>query len=302
MGCRVAHRNRPRRHAHHGFTLVELVVVITLSAALSIVVMQFVTAPVEAYVDQSRRATLVDEAQLAVQRITNDVRQALPNSIRVGCGGACVEFLRAVSGGRYRAAPPGDALSLLPADADTGFEVLGALNHTASLVTSSTPGACAAGSATCLVIYNTGFTGTNAWAGDNIATLSGFSLTPPGLTFLNSEFSSGLTAFPAASPGQRFFLVDTPVSFLCDSSNGELRRYQGYTRMATQSAVDTHAELTGLANPAEHALLATRLGTCRFHYTAGTPTRNGVLTVSLSITESGESVTLLQQVHVDNQP
>ena len=39
-----------------GFTLVELVVVIIIAGALSIVVMQFITTPVDIYVDQSRRA------------------------------------------------------------------------------------------------------------------------------------------------------------------------------------------------------------------------------------------------------
>lgn len=289
-------------HNQSGFTLVELVVVMTIGAALSVVVMQFITTPVEAYVDQSRRATLVDEAQLATARIANDIRLSLPNSIRVGCGGACVEILRAVSGGRYRAAPPGDQLSFVPSDADSSFAVLGALNHTAGLVTSATAGACAAGNASCVVVYNTGFSGTNAWNGDNIATLSAFTTSPPSVSFINSEFSSGQTAFPAGSPGQRFFLVDTPVTFLCDTAAGTLRRYQGYSRQALQSAVDSHAELIALGNPAEHGLLATRLSACSFQYTAGTPTRNGVLTVSLSVSEAGETVSLLEQVHVDNLP
>ena len=285
-----------------GFTLVELIVVLTISGLLSIVVMQFVTAPVEAYVDQSRRTRLVDEAQLATQRILHDVRMALPNSIRVGCGGRCVEFLRAVSGGRYRTGPPGDVLSFLPGDADSGFDVLGALNHTADLVTSGTSGACAAGSAACVVIYNTGFDGTDAWRGDNIATLNNFSVSPPGIAFLNDEFSSGLNAFPAASPGQRFFLVDTPVSYLCDTALGTVRRYQGYSIEADQAAVDTHSELLALANPAEHGLVATRMNDCQFQYDPGTPTRNGLLTVRLSIREAGETVSLLEQIHVDNAP
>ena len=46
-----------------GFTLVELVVVIAISGVLSIVVMQFITAPIDVFVDQSRRARLVDSAQ-----------------------------------------------------------------------------------------------------------------------------------------------------------------------------------------------------------------------------------------------
>ena len=84
-----------------GFTLIELVIVIVISGALSIVVMQFITAPIDVYVDQSRRARLVESAQSVMQRLAYDVRMAVPNSIRVGCGGACIEMMRAVTGGRY---------------------------------------------------------------------------------------------------------------------------------------------------------------------------------------------------------
>ena len=87
-------------NAHNGFTLIELVVVIAIAGILSTVMLQFITAPVNAYVAQSRRAVLVDIAEMALARISYDVRQALPNSIRIGCGGQCLEMLRAAGGGR----------------------------------------------------------------------------------------------------------------------------------------------------------------------------------------------------------
>jgi len=249
-----------------GFTLVELVVVIIISGILSLVTMQFISAPIEVYVDLSRRVSLVDEAQTAMQRVFSEVRHALPNSLRVGCAGDCVEFLSAVTGGRYRNAPVGNTLSFVAADSDSSFEVLGTLNHTDNLDTSTDADACRNGDAACVVVYNTGF------------------------------------AFPATSPGQRFFITDTPVTFLCDAGGSTLRRYQGYTRQSDQTDVDTHAELIALANPAENALLARRISDCDFSYSPGTSTRNGVLTVRLSISEAGETVFLLQQIHVSNIP
>lgn len=287
---------------HKGFTLVELVVVIAISGVLSIVVMQFISAPIEAYTAQARRAALVDEAQLAGARMVNDVRLALPNSLRVGCGGDCVELLRAVSGGRYRALGPGDALSFDPADSDTQFDVAGPLYNVSGLATSSQPDACAQGTAACVVVYNTGFSGANAWQGDNIATLSGLAGSPTRVSFVNSAFSSGQPAFPYASPEQRFFLVDSPVSFICDTASGTLKRYEGYNRQALQTAVDSDAEMMSLSNPAEASLLGSRISDCDFSYSPGTSTRNGVLTIALSITERGESVQLLQQVRVSNIP
>lgn len=292
-----------------GFTLVELVVVIMISGILSVLAMQFITAPIDAYVDQSRRARLVDLAQNATGQIARDVQQALPNSIRVGCGGACFEFLRVASAGRYRAAPAGDVLSFVPTDADTTFDVLGPLSDFSGLATSAGASACVDGSAACVAVYNTGQAGTDAWntdhiggswRPDNLATLSAVSATS--ISFNNAHFASGMTAFPAASPGQRFYLVDSPVSFICDTAVGTLRRYEGYPIVHPHTAADQHAELIALSNPAEHALLAHQVSNCSFDYAAGTPSRNGLLTVSITITEATERITLLEQVHMPNMP
>ncbi len=301
--------NRQGSKTQRGFTLVELIIVIILSGALSMVVMQFITAPIDAYVDQGRRARLVDIAETAMGQISRDVRQALPNSIRIGCGGNCLEFLRIVTGGRFRAGPAGDVLSFLPADSDTSFDVLGPFQGFAGLATSTSPTACVAGNAACVAVYNTGQSGTDAWnrdhlAGtwrpDNLATLSAIS--SGSVSFNNANFSSGDAAFPASSPAQRFFIVDSPVSYLCDPGAGTLRIYQGYSLSHPHSAADEHAELIALDNPAEHALLAEQLVACQFSYVAGTPSRNGLLTINLSVAEDGEQLTLLEQVHVSNTP
>lgn len=286
-----------------GFTLIELIIVIVISGALSVVVMQFITAPIDAYADQSRRARLVDHAQLVLQRVEADVRRAVPNSVRVGCAGACVELMRAATGGRYRAGLPGDVLSFLPGDADSTFEALGGLNHTETLVTSTDPEGCAKGIASCVVVYNTGFIGTDLWQGDNAATLAAFDAGPPTVvSFDNSRFPSGLSNFPAQSPGQRFYISDTPLLYLCDATSGTVRRYWGYAPQPDMADADSHAELLALANPAEHALLADGVSNCRFDYSPGTPTRNALLTMRVTIAESGERITLLEQIGVGNLP
>lgn len=290
MGNRIGTAN--------GFTMIELVVVIVVSGILTLSIVQFISAPIDAYVDQSRRARLVAAAESALDRITIDVRAALPNSLRVGCGGTCLEYLRTASGGRYRSVPPGDPLSFLPADADTSFDVLGALALPAGLAAGVNPNDCVNGLAACLVVYNTGFAGTDAWRSDNIATVT--TLTANSIGFDNSGFSSGDPSFPAASPGQRFFLVDSPVSFICDPVVGTIRRYEGYNIRSSHTDVDSHAELMALSNPAESALLADSASACRFSYSPGTPTRNAVLTISLTLSEAGEQVRLLQQIGVLN--
>ena len=91
-----------RMHAR-GFTLIELVVVILLTAAVAALAGRNVTGPVLGFVDTSRRAALVDAGHTAITRITREVRLALPNSVRID-GGNSLEFLRTRTGGRYRVA------------------------------------------------------------------------------------------------------------------------------------------------------------------------------------------------------
>jgi hypothetical protein len=92
----------------------------------------------------------------------------------------------------------------------TCFEVLGSLNHVAEILTSADPDGCADGTASCLVVYNTGFSGTDLWRGDNAATVKAINPGPPiTLEFDNSRFSLGQNAFPGAT-------------FLCHRHGGEL--------------------------------------------------------------------------------
>lgn len=91
-----------------GFTLVELVVSITLAAIVLGFAGMLITAPLQHYDLQSRRAELADSAGAALPQLQGDLRGALPNSARVRRNGSFValEFLAAVDWVRYQG-PPG---------------------------------------------------------------------------------------------------------------------------------------------------------------------------------------------------
>lgn len=283
-----------------GFTIIELVVVMVVAGILSSFAMQFITLPIEAYSDQSKRTRLSQAATLILDKLSYDIRGALPNSIRVGCSGACIEYLNVVTGGRYRANAPGDVLSFNAADNDTSFDVLGPFDNINQLATGNGNTDCLTNTAACVAIYNTGQANSDAWDNDNIATL--VTVSASSISFNNSNFSSGLTAFPSASPSQRFFIVDTPMSYICDVASGELRRYQNYNIQPDHSSVDTHTELLAQSNPAEMALLSDQVSTCEFSYNTGASSRNGVVTLSVTLTDGDQTVRLLQQVQVLNIP
>jgi MSHA biogenesis protein MshO len=66
-----------------GMTLIELVIVITLSAICVTFMTMFVVTPINAYNAQTQRAQLVDAADSALRLLSRDLRAALPNSVRI---------------------------------------------------------------------------------------------------------------------------------------------------------------------------------------------------------------------------
>lgn len=285
-----------------GFTLIELVMVIVLIGALSSVASVFIAGPVGGFVDSNRRAELVDIAETALQRMTREIHDALPNSVRVRNNGTQfgIEYLSTLTGGRYRRlqATGGPSNKLNFNVSSDSFDVLGGLPDFGLVDTAGGSGqaACLNNTVDCLVIYNTGTTASdyNAYDGDNIAAITAASNTS--MTFDNTGVPGW--GFPAVSPSNRFFVVDTPVSFVCDNSTGELLMYQDYAITAGQSLT---AGSFGVAG----TVLADKVSNCgvnTFLYNAGAGMRYGLVVIRLTISDAGESVSLLQQAHVLNAP
>jgi MSHA biogenesis protein MshO len=279
-----------------GFTLIEMIMVIVITGIIAGMVAVFIARPIEGYVDTVRRAGLTDVADLALKRMGLDVRTAIPNSVRLASNSSSsvtscsapatatncfLELIPARTGGRYCADTDTGCNALQFGGSDAAFDVLGTTTDAAI--------------GEFLVVYNTGQAGLNAYAGDNLRTVAtGTSTTA--ITFTGG----GLTY---ASPSNRFQIVPStgPVTFACagvgGSSNGtgSLKRYTGYNTGASFIATQPDSfTITG-------ALLADYVSDCRMTYDA-VSARNGIVTLRLTITREGESVTLLHQIHVDNMP
>jgi MSHA biogenesis protein MshO len=279
-----------------GFTLIELVVTLVISAIVVSFVSLFISGSVKGFTDQTRRARLVDSADSALQRIARDVRRALPNSIRTTTAGgvAALEMLSTVDGARYRAQPPGTAAQVLDfGAADGSFNVLGPFTQVTKPFSST---------GHYLAIYNVGVPGANAYELANVITPAGtqIGIAADGATGEDRVTLSPAFKFAYGSPTQRVFLLDGPVTYLCDGVAGTLLRYQGYSIASSQASVDSHSEL--LAAGASASLMATQIVGCTFTYTPGTAERGGLLALNITVSSQGESVSLLSQVHVDNVP
>ncbi len=271
-----------------GFTLIEAVIVITITAIIASVVAVFITKPVEGYFASVQRADMTDTADTALRRIARDLRLALPNSVRV-TGSTAMEFLSTTTGGRYRADVSNGGEDILDfTGVDNTFELFGE-PITFSATNSTT-------NQNQIVVFNLGITGGadaysgNSTAADNRRTYDG----PTGVAVSNIVFAPAIS-FPFESPSKRFHIVDTPVSYICDLTAGTLRRYWGYTIQASQP----NAAALAASN---NVLLARNVSACDFTYEPGVTERSGLVSMQLSIRQNNETVTLYHEVHVTNVP
>jgi MSHA biogenesis protein MshO len=281
-------------------TLVELVVVITLSAIVVAFMAMFIAQPINAFVLQKQRAQMSDAADGALRLLSRDLRAALPNSVRTANSGTvyALEFLATMDGARYQDNGPltNAALYLDFTQADGAF----ATTVPFSQITLPFSSASSCTPACYLSIYNVGVTGANAYNMDNSITPASTTISIVAGSSANSQLVtlSQPFQFSLGSPGKRVYLVSGPVSYLCDTSTGLLTRYAGYTISATQSTSATALIAAG----ATSGVVASNLTVCAFTFTAGTYERVGMATLLLKMTSNNQQVQLLHQVHLVNAP
>ncbi|MBS0393473.1 MAG: prepilin-type N-terminal cleavage/methylation domain-containing protein [Proteobacteria bacterium] len=284
---------RPRRAA--GLTLIELVITIAVGSVVVAFMALFIVGPMNAYSAQSRRADLVDEADAALRLMARDLRAALPNSVRVATSGSvtALELLQTIDGARYQGNAPlaNAALALDFTQPDGAFATTVPFTQLALPWSSSSA---------YLAIYNVGVPGANAYDMANVITPKGTTITVSAGATANQNLVTLSPAFQFAwnSPGRRVYLVAGPVTYLCDSAAGTLKRYSGYTIASSQPV----AAATLAAAGASVGTVAADVGACQFSFASGTATRNALATLSLSLARSGEGVGLLHQVQLVNAP
>ncbi len=298
-----------------GFTLVELVMVIALASVVAVMVSSLLSRPLEGFMAQSRRAELTDMAAIALNRMTRDIRLAVPNSLRVsdsdGDGyGDTLELLPIHEAGRYRANQLPNASGNIdlnsvrydpprcpPPPGTCQIEVLSPLDK--PRVEESK----------WMVIYNIGAgsasapqAGANVWAygkpGVITPTGVGFGLEPAQPPENKQKLVlSGVQldgfGFAYASPQHRFYLAKEVVGYKCVTEDGE-------TSLRRASFSDLRA--AGTYEYGNARWLVGSVSRCRINYKPGTNTRNALVTIELGVKKGGEEVVLLQQVHVDNAP
>lgn len=278
-----------RRQHERGVTLIELIIgmiVVSIIVAATL----FFANPVRQASDIAARAELTDIANNALQRMARDVKLALPNSVRTN--GTIVEFIPVRTAGRYRVTPAGACSGAnddeLAFDvSDSCFKSIGAIPNDTSVTTSDF-----------LVLnnYGDGFSVNNqdAYAGGNRRAITAAIVGQQKVTFASGTFDRKLHD----SPGKRFYIVTTPVAYVCDLAARTITRYSGYGFTASL----TPASITGGAS----AVIASDVTGCSFDYAANVAPMVGLLTLRLrlgkTVSTGSETLTLYHSVHVANVP
>jgi MSHA biogenesis protein MshO len=255
-----------RRESMAGFTLIELIVVMVILGILASIGVGFLVKVTDSYQATQRRALILNAARPALERMTRQLRDALPYSVRIVNAGNCVEFMPIAAGGNYLNQVPDQENG---AAASASFAVspyaidFGVANYVAI-------GALSAGE-----IYGAGAQSRASYSSGSTTTL--VQLTAAKQWLRNSI-------------NQRFYLLDNPQAFCLVGD--ELRAYEG---------LDVNAASVNLAS--SYSLLAKSVSaTTPFVLEVGSENRNTLVTMSITFSKDTESMDFVQGVMIRNVP
>jgi MSHA biogenesis protein MshO len=278
-----------------GFSLIELVVAITIAGVIAAFIGMFLKTPTDAYFAQVHRADLTDSADAIVRAFEQDIPTALPYSVRRVRSGSneVLSFLATADSARYLTnsdlgvgGTPARELDFSAADGQ--FSLDGQFH---SVVATFPPGAHLA------VMNNSGTAGTDVYNLANVITPNGTSL-----SFALPSPMPGEDQIKVAPPFQfanpsatnTVFVVTSPVTYICDESAGTVTRYSGYPISPTQYT-------TAGSFPAgtTSSLVARFATSCQFSYLPATAAQGDVVSIRVLLTEvtQGQGTEQFQLFH-----
>jgi MSHA biogenesis protein MshO len=206
-----------------GFTLVEMVTVILILGILVVGVSSFIIFGTRIFVESSSVDQVLSQSRFAVERVTRELRSALPNSLRVNTDSLtyqCVEFVPIEASTTYLTMP------IVPAAAASIGIVI--LDNTVSAIRVNQ----------FAWIYPLIDADVYSSARQKRAQVKTIATAPSPLEHQVTLTFTAPTRFAEASPRQRIYFGSSPVSYCFEKgpSGNELQllRYAGYSFNAIQ--------------------------------------------------------------------
>ncbi|MCH8501231.1 MAG: hypothetical protein LAT77_04875 [Aliidiomarina sp.] len=271
-----------------GYTLVELVTVIVLLGFVGIFTFRYLGFGAQIYSDTTGREQLISQSRFAVERLSLELRNALPRSIRVDDSDnqRCIEFLPVITSSNYLQIPrPGltandDFIVVEPIRSD---QLEGRY----------------------LFVYATStqfIYGPSNLRRKEIDTVD---LDTPQSGLLTINYNTTPSFFPTESPARRYYVTGNPVSWCYNEAQNRLERYSDYGLSQNQN---THAELLSSAT---YEVMAVNLvndtsQTDERPFRVFEPTlqRNNLVQIDWRFQRgsSNEPLQILHEVHAPNVP
>ena len=260
-------RSRNTSKACAGFTLVELIVVLVILAILASTSVTFVVRVMDGYYTTQNRSALIDKARPALERMTRQLRGALPYSVRIVNDGNCVQFMPIAAGGNYLGQVP-DQANGAPASANVSVSP-----HTIDFGSAS-------------------FVSIGALSASELYGAAAASRTGYGAGSSSTQLQlSPAKQWARNSINQRFYLLANPQAFCVVGD--ELRVYENLN--VNDATVDLSAGYALLAKS------VSAVGT-PFMLQMGSEHRNTKVTMALSFAQAGESLVFTQEAMIRNVP
>ncbi|HEY6923950.1 MAG TPA: type II secretion system protein [Steroidobacteraceae bacterium] len=282
---------RPAWSRVRGFSLVELVVVITIAAMIGVFLVFFLTTPVDSYFAQTRRADLVDAQDRILRNVMADVSTALPGSLRSTASGTVLAFELLKTTGVARYYGPGDKSYLAPAQQTVQELSTGSLDSDGFYTIGHY------GPTTGAYLAVTGPGAPSAYALTGIMT-SQFTIAVSGSTGEDHvKLTGGGFTFSVASPTHSSFIVSGPVTYICDTTPSvqTLRRFSNYPVTATQPMNASAAPLS--APTVRIGLIATNVTACSLNpYQPAAGNVGQMLLLQVTLTRNGEVLQVFHEI------
>lgn len=262
-----------------GFTIIEIIAVIVVLGIVSVGISNFLGLGANVYVDAVGRERVVNQTRFMMERLTRELREALPNSVRVNTTGTinCLEFVPIQASSTYMNIP------VAPEAATNSIAVV---QHAVSSISANK---IAVYPLTSSDVYGT--TPTSATTGNvfSLNTVPSTGTTTQTITLTNS------VRFDADSPTGRYYLVNNAIAYCVDTSNGEVKRYAGYWPASSQTSPPSG--VTGV-------LMAegVNAGTTPFNYSSATLVTNAVVKMTFEMVRDDEQIDFHHEVHLINVP
>ena len=285
------------RTSQRGFTLLELIVAMVISAILAGMIAMIIGAPVDSYLQQGRNSELSEASDRIAGTLTADFSRALPNSVRIRNVGvrSVVQMLEVMDVVYFVPQGPDPTQAPVQLDtavADSSFSALGSFANSDD-------------NNVFLVVNNT----VTSDVYRNVPAVRASAIVPAGTTTSPNtiSLSPAFRFANGAPPTNRMFVVRrTPITYICNRGSGLLQRYANHAIGANIPTNESAAQLNSLGT--QVTVVATGVTGCSVTCGPGPanqPCRN-TLTVSMTL-RSGvapqtSTVRVLHQVPVGNTP